>query len=168
MASSIFLSFSSSLLPHPLPLNKNSTAIHRAQDSNFKLVHCAFAAPATRTRSTSSSSSETRKRHWKQGEFPGVSETSIPGTYKRAPLKNVKKKLDRKNNAKAWANTVTEALSDAIDKKQWLQALEVGPSLCFSFWVHFILSIRSLPQPKMEKVFIFFPFWFYSLVKVNC
>ncbi|XP_021822436.1 pentatricopeptide repeat-containing protein At3g06430, chloroplastic [Prunus avium] len=125
MASSISLSFSSSLLPHTLPLNKNSTATHRAQDSNFKLIHCAFAAPATRTRSTSSSSSETRKRHWKQGEFPGVSETSIPGIYRRAPLKNVKKKLDRKNNAKAWANTVTEALSDAIDKKQWLQALEV-------------------------------------------
>ncbi|KAL0367849.1 UNVERIFIED_CONTAM: Squamosa promoter-binding-like protein 1 [Sesamum radiatum] len=44
---------------------------------------------------------------------------------KRTPIKNIKKKLDKKNNAKAWANTVTEALSDAIDKKQWLRALQV-------------------------------------------
>lgn len=131
-SSSISLSFSSSLHPHPLSPTKSSTT-RRAQDPNFKLVHCAHAAPAKSTRSTSSSSSssQTRKRHWKQGEYPGVSETSIPGVYRRSPLKNVKKKLDRKNKAKAWANTVTEALCDCIDKKQWLQALEVGPSLNF-------------------------------------
>ncbi|KAK9934120.1 hypothetical protein M0R45_021276 [Rubus argutus] len=125
-SSSISLSFSSSLNPHPLSPTKSSTT-HRAQDPNFKPVHCAYAAPAksTRSNSSSSSSSQTRKRHWKQGEFPGVSETSIPGVYGRSPLKNVKKKLDRKNKAKAWANTVTEALCDCIDKKQWLQALEV-------------------------------------------
>nr|POE69404.1 pentatricopeptide repeat-containing protein, chloroplastic [Quercus suber] len=67
-----------------------------------------------------------KKKHWKQGEFPGFSETSVYGTSKRkTPLKNVKKKLDRKNNAKAWANTVTETLSELIQKKQWLQALQV-------------------------------------------
>ncbi|KAM1742101.1 hypothetical protein ACFX12_012136 [Malus domestica] len=201
MASSISLSFSSSLLPHPLPLNKNSTAAasQKPQYPNFKLLLRAFATPAvsrrstpfpssdtrkrhwkkgeypgvsetsapanyrkTPGRSTSSPSSDTRKKHWKRGEFPGVSETSTPATYRKAsarsasypssdnrkkhwkqgefpgvsetsipaiyikpPLKNVKKKLDGKNNAKAWVNTVTEALSDAIDKKQWLQALEV-------------------------------------------
>lgn len=51
---------------------------------------------------------------------------SIPGFPKRkTQIKNVKKKLDRKAKAKAWVNTVTEALSDLILKKQWLRALEV-------------------------------------------
>ncbi|KAM5568554.1 pentatricopeptide repeat-containing protein [Rosa sericea] len=126
-SSSVSLSFSSSLHPHPLSPNKSPTA-HRAQDPNFKLAHCAYAAPAKSTRSpsssssSSSSSSQTRKRHWKQGEFPGVSETSVP---RRTPLKNVKKKLDRKDKAKAWVNTVTEEFCHSIDNKQWLRALEV-------------------------------------------
>lgn len=33
--------------------------------------------------------------------------------------------MDKKNNARAWANTVTEALSERIENKQWIQALEV-------------------------------------------
>ncbi|XP_022761296.1 pentatricopeptide repeat-containing protein At3g06430, chloroplastic [Durio zibethinus] len=66
-----------------------------------------------------------RQRHWKVGEYPGLSHSLIPGSSKKAPLKNLKKKLDRKNNAKAWVCTVTETLSDCILKKQWLQALQV-------------------------------------------
>ncbi|XP_051129955.1 pentatricopeptide repeat-containing protein At3g06430, chloroplastic [Andrographis paniculata] len=74
------------------------------------------------------------KKHWKIGEYPGVSQTSTPqfstnnnnnNNKRRTPIKNIKKKLDRKNVAKAWANTVTESLSEAIDKKQWLRALQV-------------------------------------------
>lgn len=69
-----------------------------------------------------------KKRHWKQGEYPGVSQASVPSrslNNKKTPIKNIKKKMDKKNEAKAWANTVTEALSECIDKKQWIQALEV-------------------------------------------
>lgn len=51
--------------------------------------------------------------------------TMVAGRGGGGVIKNVKKKMDRKNNAKAWANTVTESLSDLILKKQWLQALEV-------------------------------------------
>ncbi|RVW25751.1 Pentatricopeptide repeat-containing protein, chloroplastic [Vitis vinifera] len=90
------------------------------------IVRCAFASPARRktssTPSSSSSSAVGKKRLWKQGEFPG---TSAEGRSRKTPIKNIKKKLDRKNDAKAWANTVVEALSDLVLKKQWLQALEV-------------------------------------------
>lgn len=130
----ISLSFSSSLLPVPLPNNNNSKNTSnyitlRAQEPNFLIVRCAFAAPA---RKTTPSSSEARKRHWKQGEYPGIPETAKPGISRRPPIKNVKKKLDRKNEAKAWANTVTESLSERIQNKQWFQALEV----CLSFIFH--------------------------------
>lgn len=119
MASSVSLSFSSSLHPHPL----KTPTTHRAQDPNFNPTHCAYAPPSkTRSPSSSSSSSQTRKKHWKQGEFPGVSESSAP---RRTPLKNIKKKLDRKEKAKAWVNTVTEEFSTSIEKKQWLRALQV-------------------------------------------
>ncbi|KAF3456459.1 hypothetical protein FNV43_RR01109 [Rhamnella rubrinervis] len=122
----ISLSFSSSLLPTPLPNNNSSSSsnyiILRAQEPNFLVVRCAFAAPA---RSTTPSSSEARKRHWKRGEYPGIPETAKPGISRNPPIKNVKKKLDRKNKAKAWANTVTESLSERIQNKQWFQALEV-------------------------------------------
>ncbi|KAL3581930.1 hypothetical protein D5086_016262 [Populus alba] len=40
-------------------------------------------------------------------------------------MKNIKKKLDRKNKAKAWVTTVAEALTDCVLKKQWLQALQM-------------------------------------------
>lgn len=65
-----------------------------------------------------------KKRHWKAGEFPEVIGSSITGSSRR-PIKNVKKKIDDRVAAKAWACTVTEALSDRIQKKQWEQALEV-------------------------------------------
>ncbi|XP_050374897.1 pentatricopeptide repeat-containing protein At3g06430, chloroplastic [Argentina anserina] len=122
-SSSVSLSFSSSLHPHPL----HHSTPHRAQDPNFNPTRCAYAPPSKSTRgprhsSSSPSSPQTRKKHWKHGEFPGVSETSIP---RRTPIKNVKKKLDRKEKAKAWVNTVTEEFCNSIEKKQWLRALEV-------------------------------------------
>lgn len=127
---SISLLFSRSLLLDD-SLNKNTIIGTRSRPQNPKprFVRCAFAAPVrrtnTKTSTSSSSSSVAKKRHWKKGEFPGISETFIPGTSKNKPIKNLKKKADRKNNAKAWANTVTEALSELIQKKQWHQALEV-------------------------------------------
>lgn len=72
-----------------------------------------------------SSSATAKKRHWKQGEHPGVSESFSSGTSRKTPIKNVKKKVDRKAKAKAWTNTVTETLSDCILNKQWLRALQV-------------------------------------------
>ncbi|RZR76559.1 hypothetical protein BHM03_00001415 [Ensete ventricosum] len=65
-----------------------------------------------------------KKRHWKEGEFPGISESSI-SRQPRTPIKNLKKKADDRAAAKAWACTVTEALADRIQKKQWQEALEV-------------------------------------------
>lgn len=80
------------------------------------------------------------RRHWKVGEYPppapaphanrlsknNRNTTPHPNpTLPRVPIKNIKKKMDRKHNAKAWANTVTESLSDLILKKQWLRALDV-------------------------------------------
>jgi len=64
------------------------------------------------------------KRHWKAGEFPG---TAAPPDSKasRTPLKNVKKRLDARADAKAWACTVTEALADCINSKSWQEALQV-------------------------------------------
>ncbi|CAN0928390.1 Pentatricopeptide repeat-containing protein At3g06430, chloroplastic [Linum grandiflorum] len=65
------------------------------------------------------------RRHWKQGEFPGRTQPSESENRRNATLKNAKKKLERKENATAWANTVTEALSDAISNKQWQRSLQV-------------------------------------------
>ncbi|KAH6820922.1 Tetratricopeptide repeat superfamily protein [Perilla frutescens var. hirtella] len=116
MAAAFQLSLSSSFLPSPLPTDAKTTA---AQPLRRFLVSCSSAgAPA--------SSTSSKKKHWKAGEYPAQIETSNPQmSRRRTPIKNIKKKLDNKNNAKAWANTVTEALSDAIDKKQWLRALQV-------------------------------------------
>ncbi|XP_030498445.2 pentatricopeptide repeat-containing protein At3g06430, chloroplastic [Cannabis sativa] len=118
-----YLSFSSSLLPSPTTPTPNQWKKNTLnKPTTLGLVRSAFAAPS---RTTSSSSSGTNKRIWKKGEYPGFSETSLPGARRNPPIKNVKKKLDRQNKAKAWACTVTETLSDHIDNKQWLQALQV-------------------------------------------
>ncbi|KAH9606767.1 hypothetical protein KSS87_009787 [Heliosperma pusillum] len=54
-----------------------------------------------------------KKKVWKRDEFPAISEKLIPGfPNKRTPIKNVKKKLDRKAKAAAWANTVFEMLRE--------------------------------------------------------
>jgi len=64
------------------------------------------------------------KRHWKAGEFPGTAVGPGSGTP-RTPLKNVKKRLDARADAKAWACTVTEALADRVSSKNWQEALQV-------------------------------------------
>ncbi|XVE65467.1 hypothetical protein DITRI_Ditri08aG0002100 [Diplodiscus trichospermus] len=123
MASSMSLSFSSSLLSSPLPRPEtNSKSKSWPHPPNSIIFPCAVAAAVP-----SSVSVNKRQRHWKQGEYPapGLSHDSIPGSSKKTPIRNLKKKLDRKNNAKAWVCTVTEALSDCILKKQWLEALQV-------------------------------------------
>ncbi|XP_039117922.1 pentatricopeptide repeat-containing protein At3g06430, chloroplastic-like [Dioscorea cayenensis subsp. rotundata] len=74
------------------------------------------------------SSPAPKKRHWKEGEFPGVTDESILGSP-RPPIKNLKKKLDDRNAAKAWVSTVTETLVDKIQKRQWEAALEVFENL---------------------------------------
>lgn len=73
------------------------------------------------------SASSPKKKLWKQGEHPGqLSENSTSRkSNRRTPIKNIKKKLDRKTNLNPWVNTVTEALSESIDVKQWSRALEV-------------------------------------------
>lgn len=109
---SMSLSFSSSLCSSRIPQGKRR---FRQRDVSF--VRCVLAA---------SKSSPTKKRIWKEGEFPGITE---PVNSRRTPIKNVKKKLDRRSKANGWANTVTETLSDLIAKKQWLQALEVSQTL---------------------------------------
>ena len=149
-SASISLSFSSSLIPSPLLQDRNkSTSAIKHRDYNASVcgvIRCAFASPARRKSTSSSSSSSSpavgKKKLWKQGEFPGTSEAFIEGRSRKTPIKNIKKKLDRKNNVKAWANTAAEAMSDLVLKKQWLQALEVF-SLLFSFPFSFIIIILN-------------------------
>ncbi|KAD5507940.1 hypothetical protein E3N88_15643 [Mikania micrantha] len=75
-------------------------------------------------RSASPVAAPKKKKLWKHGEYPGdVSENS--SVNRRTPIKNIKKKMDCKNSLNPWVNTVTQALSDSIDAKQWLRALEI-------------------------------------------
>uniref|UniRef100_A0A7N0UNI2 Pentatricopeptide repeat-containing protein n=1 Tax=Kalanchoe fedtschenkoi TaxID=63787 RepID=A0A7N0UNI2_KALFE len=119
LAASLSLSFSSSLLASPLPQPAISKPHHNL--STFRAFRCAFAPPPP-TNTPSTLPPPPKKKHWKQGEFPGISDSSLT---RRPPLKNIKKRLDRKDGAAAWVNTVTEALADRIHKKHWLEALQV-------------------------------------------
>lgn len=113
------LSFLSSLLPSPLAdsfSGAGATRISTARHQPF-FIRCA-------TSSSSSAVVSPKKRHWKQGEFPAGIQTS-DSDKRRTPIKNIKKKLNKRSKAKAWANTVTEELSDCIHYKQWFQALQV-------------------------------------------
>ncbi|XP_020572472.1 pentatricopeptide repeat-containing protein At3g06430, chloroplastic-like [Phalaenopsis equestris] len=139
MATASSISFSSSFLPFPWRDGKI------AEVRPVRICLCALRSRPKKKSSSSSMSpprvsstpqktpaapapnaphSPPKKRHWKAGEFPGVSESSIVGSL-RPPIKNIKKKIDDRRGAKAWACTVTEALSDRIQKKQWREALEV-------------------------------------------
>ena len=127
------LSFSSSLLSSPLPRPEtNSKNKSKPHPPNSILFPCAVAAAVP-----CSISDKKKQRHWKQGEYPvpGLSHDLIPRSSKKPPLRNLKKKLDRKNNAKAWVCTVTETLSDCILNKQWLQALQVTLFFIFDLWL---------------------------------
>ncbi|KAI4335069.1 hypothetical protein L6164_013750 [Bauhinia variegata] len=164
---SISLSFSSSILSTPVSQEKckiHSTPIHRTQDSFSRVIRCAIAAtPATKT-------SSDKKRHWKEGEYPGISETSLSGSTRKTPIKNLKKKLERKANAKAWVSTVTETLSDRIEKKQWLQALEVFDMLREQpfyepkegTYMKLIVLLGKCGQPHRAKQL------FETMIKENC
>uniref|UniRef100_A0A2P2K6P6 Pentatricopeptide repeat-containing protein n=1 Tax=Rhizophora mucronata TaxID=61149 RepID=A0A2P2K6P6_RHIMU len=96
--------------------------------SRSDTIRCACSSSDNTTRS-GTATAQPKKRHWKRGEFPGITDSSssslVSNRSTSSPIKNVKKKLDRKTQAKVWASTVTEALSDHILKKQWLQALQV-------------------------------------------
>ncbi|XP_042407913.1 pentatricopeptide repeat-containing protein At3g06430, chloroplastic-like [Zingiber officinale] len=83
-----------------------------------------YSSSSTLPRSSAPASSPPKKRHWKEGEFPGASE-SFPSRRPRMPIKNIKKKMDDRAAAKAWVCTVTEALADRIQKRQWQEALKV-------------------------------------------
>ncbi|GAB4830136.1 hypothetical protein Ancab_019777 [Ancistrocladus abbreviatus] len=125
MASSSLSSISSPFLS-PLSTKTSNTitiTIFATNHSISNTILCALAAPSPPP--PLSTNSEPKKRIWKEGEFPGIPENSIPGIRRRTPIKNVKKKIDRRIKAKAWVMTVTEALSDLIHKKLWIQALEV-------------------------------------------
>ncbi|KAI3523846.1 hypothetical protein L1887_02291 [Cichorium endivia] len=78
-------------------------------------------------RSASSVAAPKKKKIWKQGEYPGdvAGTSSFDRNKKRTPSKNIKKKIDRKDNLNSSVSTVTEALSDSINNKQWLRALQV-------------------------------------------
>lgn len=132
---SVSLTFSSSIAPSPIPQSK-FTRTHnnptRPKVSTFRITYCAISPPPSKT--ASNSSPVVKKKHWKQGEFPGFSQSE--GSTRRGPIKKLKQKIDRKNNAKAWVNTVTEALSERVDKKQWLQALEVDILASFAVKFH--------------------------------
>jgi hypothetical protein len=95
---SISLSFSSSLLLHD-PLRKNTTLSTnpRTQNPKSRLFYCPFTTLVKRAKLTSSSSLVAKKRHWKEGEFPRISEIIISSTLKKTPIKNLKK-VDCKNN----------------------------------------------------------------------
>ncbi|KAF8392681.1 hypothetical protein HHK36_023030 [Tetracentron sinense] len=130
---SLSLSFSSSLRPSSLFQDNNNNNRTRGETNISRAFRCAFASPVRKSASSSSSvrtspgpkhAPSPKKRHWKEGEFPGTSDTSLLNPS-RTPIRNLKKKIDKKNNAKAWVNTVTESLSELIQKKQWQEALAV-------------------------------------------
>ncbi|GAB2281885.1 hypothetical protein Dimus_016448 [Dionaea muscipula] len=129
MASTSLSSASSPFFSPPSPPHKPSTSAPKPtifNTSSSTTIFCALASSPSSSRTDSVSEPTRKRRIWKEGEFPGTTEhSSFPGISKRLPRKNVKKKLERKEKAKAWVSTVTESLSDLIQKKQWSQALEV-------------------------------------------
>ncbi|KAL6535648.1 hypothetical protein OROMI_027022 [Orobanche minor] len=122
MAAAFQLSLSSSFLSsRHFPTTTESAA---AKPLRGLLISASSAPP-----SSSIKLNLPKENHWEIGEYPAVTETSVPqflsNNKRKTRIKNIKKKLDKNNNAKAWANTVTEALSDAIDKRQWFRGLQV-------------------------------------------
>lgn len=129
---SMSLSFCSCIVPSRIPHDK-SNKTHSHHQPTFPLIRFGISAPAV------------KKRHWKKGEFPATSQPSFPNdTRRKTPLKNLKKKFDKKNDAKAWVNTVTESLSERIHNKHWLQALQVPLSLTSPFSLYlYETNLRS-------------------------
>ncbi|MQL74516.1 hypothetical protein Taro_006878 [Colocasia esculenta] len=127
------------------------------------------APPAPRQPQQQKPPAAAKKRHWKAGEFYGVSEGSL-AVPPRTPLKNVKKKLDDREAAKAWACTVTEALAEKIQKKDWMGALEVfemlreqpfyGPKE--GTYMKLLILLGKSGQPKQAQKL------FDTMVKEGC
>ncbi|GKA30269.1 pentatricopeptide repeat-containing protein [Tanacetum coccineum] len=108
------LSFSSSI-------SSNTHNKHHYINPNIAFPHRFLIRCAVR----SVAPPQKKKKIWKQGEYPGDVSGSGRNKNRRTPIKNIKKKLDRKNNLNAWVSTVTESLSDSIETKQWQRALQV-------------------------------------------
>ncbi|PHU29978.1 Pentatricopeptide repeat-containing protein, chloroplastic [Capsicum chinense] len=114
---------SCSIIPSPLPTPTSIGGRRRIITTGACLFRhrCAVAATAS-----SSLVAFSKMKHWKEGEYPGFSEVSVSHlNNKKGRRTPFKKKIDRKNAGNTWVNTVPEALSDCIDKKQWQQALQV-------------------------------------------
>lgn len=130
----------SSFASPPLCLTSPGEPRTRESDGFSRVPCCALGSRTRKAGASSGSPSPTsssaagraavkaapppKKRHWKEGEFPGVSEAGV-SKPPRTPIKNVKKKVDDRAAAKAWVSTVTEALAEKMQKKQWQEALEV-------------------------------------------
>lgn len=114
------LSFSSSILPSPIPHAKSNPV---PQNPIFRVTHCSVSAQASKAGSSSSSVSKHRRQR-KETEFP--QELFFENMLEKPKkMKKEKKKVKKQSNLKAWAYTLTEALSDCIHQNQWLKALEV-------------------------------------------
>ncbi|KVH24770.1 pentatricopeptide repeat-containing protein At3g06430, chloroplastic [Cynara cardunculus var. scolymus] len=116
------LSFSSSLSSS----SENYRHLHYHRCIHYRIISPRFLFRCAIT-SASSVAAPKKKKIWRQGEYPGnvPENSSFDMKKRRTPIKNIKKKLDRKDNLNPWVKTVTEALSDSINTKQWLRALEV-------------------------------------------
>lgn len=67
-----------------------------------------------------------KKKHWKEGEFPGsTNDDDSLVMPRKTQAKNAKKGVEDRVSIKAWAPTVTETLTDLMNKKQWENALQV-------------------------------------------
>ncbi|KAH0730158.1 hypothetical protein KY290_001217 [Solanum tuberosum] len=121
-SASFTLSSSSSLIPSPTSIGGRRRIITGAGAGvGLCRLCCAVAA-----RTSSSRIAFEKKKQWKEGEYPGFSEVSISHlNNKKGRGTPINKKVHRKNTANPWVNTVPEALSDCVDKKQWQQALQV-------------------------------------------
>lgn len=134
-SASFTLSSSSSLIPSSLPTPTSIGGRRRIISSAAGLFRLRCAVSTT---ASSSPVAFPKKKHWKIGEYPDFSEVSVSHLNnkkgRRTPIKNIKKKINRKNTANPWVDTVPEALSDCIDKKQWQQALQVFFSFNSSYY----------------------------------
>ncbi|KAM7277631.1 hypothetical protein ACFE04_004765 [Oxalis oulophora] len=123
MASSLTsLTFSYSIIISPLSNTHKPTTTNNRPNRWPLIITRAAASSSFSSSSPQTQTAAKKQRHWKQGEYPGVLDVY---TTKRPPIKNIKKKLLRKEISKAWVNTVTETLSISIDNKQWAHALQV-------------------------------------------
>ncbi|CAH1453243.1 unnamed protein product [Lactuca virosa] len=124
------------LAPPPRSSHSFSSSLSLSTDSYRDLhhhhrIHYPITSPRflfrCAMRSASSVAAPKKKKLWKQGEYPGdvAGTSSFDRNKRRSPTKTIKKQPDRKNDLNTGVITVTEALSDSINNKQWLRALEV-------------------------------------------